>query len=161
LFNRNHGKCGNKMTLENELGNYTEIIQEVYKQPSISPFDFLKSINETKINLIVDEWSERQYQPYIVNKGLSFAPDSVIFANEMNSRPHLEKSLQNNFLINTIRSKKRFSKWIKPQKLEAIEIIKDYYGYSTEKARQVVSIFTEKQLENLKEKLKKGGMNDG
>lgn len=136
-------------------------IEEVYKSPSISPFEFINSINYTKINLIVDEWSEKQYQPYIVNKGLSFSSDSVIFANEMNARPHLEKSLQNNFLINTIRPKKRFSKWIKPEKLEAIEIVKDYYGYSTEKARQVVTIFTEEQLKNLKEKLKKGGMNDG
>lgn len=136
-------------------------VEEAYKSPSISPFEFINSINYTKSNLIVDEWSEKQYQPYIVNKGLSFSSDSVIFANEMNSRPHLEKSLQNNFLINTIRPKKRFSKWIKPEKLEAIEIIKDYYGYSTEKARQVVTIFTEEQLKNLKEKLKKGGMNDG
>lgn len=136
-------------------------IEEIYKSPSISPFEFINSINYTKINLIVDEWSEKQYQPYIVNKGLSFSSDSVIFANEMNARPHLEKSLQNNFLINTIRPKKRFSKWIKPEKLEAIEIVKDYYGYSTEKARQVVTIFTEEQLKNLKEKLKKGGMNDG
>lgn len=136
-------------------------VEETYKSPSISPFEFINSINYTKSNLIVDEWSEKQYQPYIVNKGLSFSSDSVIFANEMNSRPHLEKSLQNNFLINTIRPKKRFSKWIKPEKLEAIEIIKDYYGYSTEKARQVVTIFTEEQLKNLKEKLKKGGMNDG
>lgn len=149
------------MNFEEEFGQYTLPKEEVYKQPSISPFDFLKSINETKINLIVDEWSEKQYQPYIVNKGLSYTPDTVIMANEMNSRPHLEKSLQNNFLINTIRSRKRFSKWIKPEKLEAIELIKDYYGYSTEKARQVVSIFTKEQLLNLKEKLKKGGMNDG
>ena len=92
--------------------------EEQYKTPSISPFDFLNSINYTKENLIVDEWSEKQYIPFLVNKGLSYSADTVIQANEMNARPHLEKSLQFQFLINIIRSRKRFNKWIKPQKIE-------------------------------------------
>lgn len=132
---------------------------EVYKAPSISPFDFINAINHSKEELIVDDWSEKQYVPFVVNKGLSYGPDTVIQANEMNSRAHLDKKLQFQFLINSIRPKKRFNKWIKVEKLEAIEIVKQYYGYSTEKARQVLSILNEEQINHLKEKLKKGGMN--
>ncbi len=124
---------------------------------NISPFDFVNSINDTKVNIIVDKWSEDEYNPFIVNKALSFTPDTVIYANEMNSRPHLEKALQYNFLINIVRKKKRFSKWIKKEKIEAIDVIKEYYGYNTEKARQAVSILSEKQIENIKERMFKGG----
>ena len=134
-----------------------EIYDEPYKTPSISPFDFVNSINFTKEDLIVDEWSEKQYQPYIVNKGLSYSADTVIPANEMNARPHLDKKLQFSFLINTVRPMKRFNKWIKAEKIEAIEVIKEYYGYSTEKARQVLPILSDQQLNYLKEKLQKGG----
>lgn len=130
------------------------------KSPAISPFDFINSINQTKENLIVDEWSEKQYQPFIVNKGLSFTPDTVILANEVNSRPHIDKKLQYSFLINIVRPRKRFAKWIKPSKIESLEIVKEYYNYSTEKARQVLNILTDEQINTLKEKLKKGGVND-
>lgn len=131
---------------------------EKVKTLAITPFDFINAINYSKEELIVDDWSEKQYAPYIVNKGLSFGPDTVIAANEMNSRPHLEKKLQFQFLINTIRPKKRFNKWIKGEKIEAMEVIKKYYGYSTSKAQQVLSILNDSQIEHLKEKLKKGGM---
>lgn len=135
-----------------------EKIEEVYKSPSISPFDFLNSINYTKEDLIVDDWSEKQYGAYVVNKGLSFGADTVIFANEMNSKPFLDKKLQYQFLINIIRPKKRFNKWIKADKVEAIELVKQYYGYSTEKARQALSILSKQQLEIIRKKLEKGGI---
>lgn len=135
-------------------------VDEVYKSPSISPFDFLNAINYSKDDLIVDEWSEKQYNAYIVNKGLSFSSDTVVQANEMNSRPHVEKKLQFQFLINTIRSRKRFNKWIKPEKIDELEIVKEYYGYSTEKARQVLSILTPEHMTMIKQKLKKGGWDD-
>ena len=131
--------------------------EEVFKQPAISPFDFINAINYTKNDLIVDDWSEKQYIPYIVNRGLSYGPDTVISANEMNSRPHLDKKLQFHFLINTVRPRKRYNKWIKAEKIEAIDVVKTYYGYSTDKARQALSILTQKQLDYLKQKLKKGG----
>ena len=134
--------------------------EEVYKQSAISPFDFINSINHTKEHLIVDEWSEKQYLPFIVNKGLSYSSDTVIPANEMNSRPHLDKSLQYSFLINIIRSRKRFNKWIKPEKIEALEVIKDYYGYSTKKAQEVLPILSKEQLNTIKQKLQKGGVDD-
>lgn len=146
--------------LEDVFGQIEVKVEEVYKQPSISPFDFINAINYTKDDLIVDDWSEKQYKPYIVNKGLSFAPDTVVVANEMNSRPHIENKLQFNFLINIVRSRKRFNKWIKPEKIEALEVIKDYYGYSTEKARAVLSILSPQQIDTLKQKLKKGGVDD-
>ena len=131
--------------------------EEVFKQPAISPFDFINAINHSKEDLIVDDWSEKQYVPYLVNRGLSFGPDTVIPANEMNSRPHLDKKLQFQFLINTVRPRKRYNKWVKAEKVEAIELIKTYYGYSTEKARQALSILTSEQLNHLKQKLEKGG----
>jgi len=127
---------------------------------TLSPFDFIKSINETKINLIVDQWSESRYQPFVVNKGLSFSPDTVILANEVNSRPHLDKTLQYSFLINIVRPRKRYAKWMKHSKIEALEVVKEFYGYNSEKARQVLSILTDEQINTLKEKLKKGGVND-
>lgn len=134
-----------------------EIVEE-YKEIKLSPFDFINSINHSKKDLMVDEYAEKQYVPYVVNKGLSYGADTAIPANEMNSRPHLDKKLQYHFLINTIRPRKRFNKWIKASKIEAIDLIKEYYGYSTEKARQVLPILNEQQLDNLKEKLQKGGV---
>ena len=130
-----------------------------YKAPAISPFDFINAIHYSKDNLIVDDWSEKQYNPFIINKGLSYGHDTVIPANEMNSRPHLEKKMQFSFLINTIRPRKRFNKWIKADKLESIEVIKEYYGYSTEKARQVLLLFDDSKLDYLRTKLIKGGRN--
>ena len=88
---------------------------------------------------------------------MSYGPDTVIQSNEMNSRPHLDKKLQFLFLINTIRPRKRYNKWIKAEKVDAIEVIKEYYGYSTEKARQVLPILSDSQINYLKEQLQKGG----
>ena len=132
-------------------------VEEEYKSPTISPFDFVNAIHYSKENLIVDDWSEKQYNPYIVNKGLSYGHDTVIPANEMNSRPHLDKVLQFQFLINIIRPSKRFNKWIKAEKVDELEIIKEYYGYSTEKAKQVLPLLSQSQLEQLKTRLTKGG----
>ena len=144
----------------NDVFGQPEVIQkeEAYKAPAISPFDFINAINFDKKDLIVDDWSEKQYIPYIVNRGLSFGADTVIPANEMNSRPHLDRKLQFQFLINTVRPRKRYNKWVKADKVEAIEVVKTYYGYSIEKARQALSILTSEQLDHLKQKLEKGGL---
>jgi len=136
-----------------------EVVVAPYKAPAISPFDFINAIHYSKENLIVDDWSEKQYNAFIINKGLSYGADTVIPANEMNSRPHLDKKMQFSFLINNIRPRKRFNKWIKAEKIEAIEVIKEYYGYSTEKARQVLPLLNEEQLDYLRTKLIKGGRN--
>ena len=144
----------------NDVFGQPEVVQkeETYKAPAISPFDFINAINFDKKALIVDDWSEKQYIPYIVNRGLSFGADTVIPANEMNSRPHLDRKLQFDFLINTIRPRKRYNKWVKADKVDAIELVKTYYGYSIEKARQALSILTSEQLDHLKQKLEKGGL---
>jgi len=146
------------MDINDVFGQPVEVkIEEVYKEPTISPFDFANAINFSKDNLIVDDWSEKQYVPYIVNKALSYGADTVIPANEMNARPHLDKKLQFQFLINNIRPRKRFNKWIKAEKIESIEVIKKYYGYSTEKARQVLPLLDQSMIDSLKQKLEKGG----
>ena len=119
-----------------------EYVEQPYKAPAISPFDFINAIHYSKENLIVDDWSEKQYNAYLINRGLSFGHDTVIQANEMNSRPHLDKALQFNFLLGAVRSRKRFNKWIKPEKIYNIEIIKEYYGYSNKLAEEVLHLFT-------------------
>jgi hypothetical protein len=131
-----------------------------YKAPAISPFDFINAIHYSKDKLIVDDWSEKQYNPYIINKGLSYGHDTVIPANEMNSRPHIDKILQFDFLINIIRPKKRFNKWIKAEKIDDLEVVKEYYGYSTEKAKQVLPLFNDSIITELRKRITKGGKND-
>lgn len=105
----------------------------------------------------MDEWSEKQYNPYVVNKGMSYSHDTVIPANEMNSRPHLDKAMQYEFLLGIVRKKKRFNKWLKPVKRESIDIIKEYYGYNTRKAEQVLDLFDDSTMLKLKQKVIKGG----
>ena len=134
-----------------EEGDFKEV------KKSISPFDFINDIHHNKLNLIVDDWSEKQYNPFIVNTGLSYGSDTVIQANEMNSRAHLDKSLQNAFLINTIRPRKRFNKWLKSESDVFVEYVKEYYGYSNEKAKSALTILTDNQKEYIKKRLYKGG----
>lgn len=141
-----------------------EVIEEVieeYKSPKINPFDFVNAIQYSKEQLMVDDWSERQYNPFIINKSLSFGADTVIAANEMNSRPHLDKHLQYQFLINIVRPRKRFNKWLKAEKIEDVDVIKQYYKYNTEKALQALTLLTPDQLITIKEKLNTGGLTNG
>lgn len=137
-----------------------KIIEEPYKSPSITPFEFINAIHHSKESLIVDDWSEKQYNPYIINKGLSYGADTVIPANEMNSRPHLDKILQFHFLINIVRPKKRFNKWIKAEKVDDLEVVKEYYGYSTDKAKQVLPLFDDSIIEKMRKRITKGGKNE-
>jgi len=128
-----------------------------YLMASLGPFDFLKSINDTKVNLMVDDISEKAYSPFIVNRGLSLFVDTIMLANEMNIHRHLENKLQYVFFINTIKKKKRYSKWPKKSADKNIEVIKQYYSYNTAKAQQVLPLFTPAQLNELKRKLNHGG----
>ena len=141
-----------------------EIIEpqdEKYVTTKISPFDFVNAINYTKEQLIVDEWTEKQYNPYIVNKSLSFGADTVMAANEMNMRPHLDKKMQFSFLINMIRPRKRYNKWIKAEKIEDLDVVKQYYQYNTEKALQALRILTPENIITIKERLNTGGLTHG
>ena len=120
--------------------------------------DWLNSINQTKNNLINEDPSlEKEYSPYVVNKCLSGSIDCVLIANEMNINPSLSKKLQYDFLINTVRVKKRFSPWIRKEKIKDIDAVKSYYGYSNEKAEQSLKILSEEQLNFIKQKLDTGG----
>lgn len=127
------------------------------KKKAISPFDFANSINHSKENLIVDDWSEKQYNAFIVNKAMSYGPDTVIAANEMNSRPHLSSKMQYDFLLNVVRPKKRYNKWLKPEKEERLDIIKEYYGYNNTKAQEALRLLSEQDLETMKQRMSKGG----
>ena len=144
--------------MKNALGyEVVETVEEVWKKPAISPFDFANAINHSKEKLIVDDWSEKQYNPFIVNKSLSYGADTVIYANEMNARPHLEKRLQFDFLINTVRPRKRYNKWLKAETVDVLATVQEYYGYSIDKARQVLPLLSADQLEQIKNKLNRGG----
>jgi len=120
---------------------------------------YLKSLNETKENLMEsdDPMWEKKYSPYIINKCLAPFNDTIMLVNEMNMRHHLPPKLQYDFLLNTIRSKKRYAPWVKASKLKDLEYVKEYYGYSNEKAKTVLDILTKDQLKLIKEKLYKGG----
>ena len=121
--------------------------------------DWLNSINQTKKNLIdEDHLLESKYLPYIINRCMSGHFDCVMYANEMNINPNLDKKLQYDFYLNTLRSKKRFSPWLKKEELKNLEIIKSYYGYSNEKAKQVLSLLTEEQITFIRRKLETGGL---
>lgn len=120
--------------------------------------DYLYSINQSKQNIIdSDPDQEKDYPAFIVNKCLSSFVDSVLYANEMNKNCHLDKKLQYDFFINTLKPRKRFSPWIKKQTLENIEIVKEYYGYSHNKALQAIEILTNDELNKIKILLNKGG----
>ena len=121
--------------------------------------DWLNSINFTKQNLLEEDPDViKDYPPYIINRCLSGHLDSVMFANEMNKFPNLDKDLQYNFFLNTLRKKKRFSPWLRKDKVTDLEIIKQYYGYSNEKALNALKILTPDQINFIKQRLDIGGI---
>ena len=121
--------------------------------------DWLNSINFTKKNLIEEDSSViKDYAPYIINRCLSGHLDCIMFANEMNKYSFLDKDMQYSFYLNTLRKKKRFSPWLRKDKVTDLEIIKQYYGYSNEKASQALKILTPEQISYIKHRLDTGGM---
>ena len=123
----------------------------------MNPFEYIKAINDSKKDIMVDELSEKGYNPFIINRNFSFFIDTVLYANEMNRHHHLDNRLQFDFFINIIKKKKRFSKWMKPQDVENLELIKTYYGYSNDKAKSILSLLDNKQIEELKQRINQGG----
>ena len=119
--------------------------------------DWLNAINYSKENIIQDDYDEKKYPAYIVNKCLSAHADSLFYVNEMNRLHHLDNRLQNDFLLNSIGKRKRFAKWLRSSKVKNLDLIKQYYGYSNEKARQTLDILTAEDIEIIKTKLNKGG----
>ena len=120
--------------------------------------DWLNSINFNKTNLIEEDPSTiKDYAPYINNRCLSGNIDSILFANEMNKYSFLDKDMQYSFYLNTLRKKKRFSPWLRKDKVTDLEIIKQYYGYSNEKASNALKILTPEQINFIKQRLETGG----
>ena len=120
--------------------------------------DWLNSINQTKKNLIDEDPSlEKEYNPYIVNRIYSGHLDSVMFANEMNKYSFLDKKIQYDFYLNSLRSKKRFSPWLRKDKIKDLDYVKRYYDYSNEKAQQALKILTKQQLNFIRSKFETGG----
>jgi len=121
-------------------------------------WDFVNSINHTKVDLFEDPQAEKEYNPFIINRALSNFPDTLFFVNEMNSRTHLDKKLQFDFLKESISKKKRYSKWNKKETItEDIEAICSYYKYSKSRAFEVVNLLTPEQVAHIKQEMNKGG----
>jgi NADH:ubiquinone oxidoreductase subunit len=124
----------------------------------MSPFDFINAINDTKKNLFEDPQASKDYSSFMINRGLSYFPDTVLYANEMNQHSTIPVDWQFFFFLNTIPKKKRFSKWSKKDKeTKSIQLVKEYYGYSNERAKEALSVLTDNQLKMIEEKLEKGG----
>ena len=125
-----------------------------------SPFDYVNAILQSKKNMIVDDETEASYAPFLVNRGLSYHLDTIAFANEMNRRHHLDKKMQFDFLLNTVRSMKRpFAKWAKPEAAnDDLECIKMVYGLSDSKARDALRLLSKEQIQKIKEETFTGGL---
>jgi hypothetical protein len=120
--------------------------------------DWLNSINQSKTNIMdEDPTSTKEYPPYIINRCLSGHIDCLMYANEMNKYHSLDKKLQYDFFINSLRPKKRFSPWIKKEEIKDLEVVKSYYKYSNEKAKQALKILSKEQIKFIKSKLETGG----
>ena len=123
----------------------------------MNPFDYVKQINGSKKDIMVDDVAEKAYNGFLVNRALSEFFDTSIAANEMNINHHIDNRLQFDFFINIIRKGKRFSKCAKADSIENIEVVKEYYGYSNEKARDALRLLSNDQIVELKKKVFKGG----
>ena len=124
----------------------------------MSPFDYLKAINETKEDVMLTSQDEKKYAAFIVNRGLSFFMDTIFQANEINRNHHLDSRLQFDYLLNSIRQKKRYSKWLKSEKLDDLDIVKEYYGFGNEKAKNALQVLSVDQLAYIRCKLNQGGV---
>ena len=120
----------------------------------MNPFALINSISNSKIDILEDE---KDYNAFMVNRGLSYFPDTVIYANEMNKFHHLDSRLQFDFLINIVRKRNRFSKWNKSIESENINAIKKYFGYSNEKARDVLPLLSNENLKTIRGRIQHGG----
>ena len=123
--------------------------------------DYLNAINHTKEKLLdsEDEMWEKKYAPFIINKCLAPFPDTIMLVNEINQRHHLDKKLQFDFLLNSLRTRKRFTPWLKASKQKNLEYVKEYYGYNNEKAKSALKILNDDQIKTIKNSLNKGGKN--
>ena len=123
--------------------------------------DYLNAVNSTKERLMdtEDETWEKKYPPFIVNKCVAPFQDTIMLVNEINQFHHLDKKLQFDFLINSLRPRKRYTPWVRAMKLENLEYVKEFYGYDNEKAKVALDILDDEQISAIKQKMDKGGRN--
>jgi hypothetical protein len=128
-----------------------------------NPFDYVNSINQSKTNLMRgtenDKLAEKGYEPFLTNRALSYHHDTIALANEMNMRSDLDKKLQYEFFLNTVRPKKRYAKWQKKEHHGELAVVKEYFGYSDAKAMQALTVLTDEQINDIKRRIDKGGRN--
>lgn len=129
----------------------------------MSIFDYVNAINFTKKDLMTgsdnDQLAEKSYVPFVVNRSLSYFPDTIMYANEINGLHNIDNKLQFHYLINSIRPKKRFSKWAKKQDSDDFDAVKQYYGYNDAKTQQALTLLTPDQIKIIKNRLIEGGVN--
>ena len=127
----------------------------------MNPFDFVNAVNLTKQDLIRGsdnpELAEKSYNPFLTNRALSYFVDTVLYASEMNRAADLEKQLQFDYLINTIRKGKRFSKWAKTIEDPDVQCVQEYYNISYRRAVEVCRILTKEQIDLIRTRIIKGG----
>ena len=125
---------------------------------NLSPFDFINSISYNKKDLMETKEDEKIYNSFMINRGLSYYPDTIEYANMMNRMYHLDPRPQYDFYINIVRPRKRFSKWSKKKKDSDLELVMKYFGYNANKAKAALSILTPDELKTIKKKLDEGGL---
>ena len=128
------------------------------KQPGL--FDFIKDLSYDK-NYIFDDYSPGDFNAFMVNRGFSYYPDTILFASEMNKYPNLERKAQNDFYFYGLDKRKRFSKWFKPGKDESLDMIQERYQCNIERAKEYLTLFSPEDLKDLKKSLDKGGLQRG
>ena len=122
--------------------------------------DIIPSILQTKKNVLQDELDVKDCTPFVVNRALSYHMDCILYANEMNLYPEMDKDLQYQYLLNTIRSMKRkFQPWQKASADKDLECVKEYFGYSNQKAKEALRILNDEQIAEIKANTIKGGVN--
>jgi hypothetical protein len=128
-----------------------------------NPFVYVDSVSSSKTNLMRktsnDELAEKGYKPFLTNRSMSYHQDSILYANEMNMRPHLDNKPQYEFLLNTLRKRKRYAKWIKQTPDASVELVMEYFGYSRSKAEAAMLVLTDEQLTMIERALDRGGKN--
>ena len=123
--------------------------------------DYLYSINQSKRNILDNDIdAQKKYPPYVINRCLSSFTDTILYSNEMNKNPHLPNKMQYDFLLNSVKPRKRFSPWTRKDSIDYLDVVKEYYGYNDDKALQALRILSKDQLDSIKKSLNKGGKNE-
>ena len=121
--------------------------------------DFLNAINYTKDPIMDtdDDWVEKKYPAFVVNRCLSYFPDTILQCNNMNMRPHIDNKMQFEYYRLSTRKRKRFSKWLKDEQSSDFDIVKEYFGYNNRKTKEVMDILTAQDISSIRSDMNTGG----